>query len=145
MKPDMNVILYCKRWDETVSFYRDTTGFPINMATDWLVEFEVGPNTCLSVADTQRTSIGSAGGAGITVTFKVANLRSVWQELVDKNVGVDPIRDNRLGGHAFFLRDPEGHRLEFWSEPSKESCNAFPSCAPLPNPRQAAQGRDMTL
>lgn len=141
----MNVILYCRGWDERVSFYRDTIGFPMNMATDWLVEFEVGPNTCLSVADTQRTSTGAAGGAGITVTFNVAKLRSVWQELVDKNVRDDPIRDNRLGGHAFFLRDPEVHRLEFWSEPSKESCNIFSSCVPLPSPRQATQGRDMTL
>jgi catechol-2,3-dioxygenase len=120
MKPSMNVILYCDKWGETVSFYRDTIGFPIKMATDWLMEFEVGPNACLSVADAKRTSIPSAGGAGITVTFKVTNLRSVWQELAHKNVRVDPIRDNRLGGHAFFLRDPEGNRLEFWSESSKE-------------------------
>lgn len=116
----MNVILYCDKWADTVSFFRDTIGFPITMTTDWLVEFEVGPHAFLSVANTKRTSICSAGGAGITVTFKVADLRSVWQELVAKNVRVDPIRDTRLGGHAFFLRDPEGHRLEFWSEPSME-------------------------
>ena len=29
---------------------------------------------------------------------------------------VEPLRDSRLGGQAFFLRDPEGNRLEFWSE-----------------------------
>lgn len=29
---------------------------------------------------------------------------------------VKPLRDNRLGGQAFFLRDPEGNRLEFWFE-----------------------------
>ncbi len=120
MKPSMNVILYCDKWGETVSFYRDTIGFPIKMATDWLMEFEVGPNACLSVAGAKRTPICSAGGAGIAVTFNVVNLRSVWQELADKNVRVDPIRNNRLGGHAFFLRDPEGNRLEFWSEPSSE-------------------------
>ena len=57
-----------------------------------------------------------SGGAGITVTFKVANVRGVWQDLLGKDVKVEPIRDNRFGGLAFFLRDPEGHRLEFWSE-----------------------------
>ena len=40
----------------------------------------------------------------------------VWQDLLGKNVKVEPLRDSRLGGLAFFLSDPEGNRLEFWSE-----------------------------
>lgn len=103
----MNVILDCDKWSETVSLYRHAIGFPIHVTTDWLVGFEVGPNAFPRVADTKRTSTCSAGGAGIAVTFRVANLRSVWRELVDKNVRADPIRDARLGGRAFFLRDPE--------------------------------------
>jgi catechol 2,3-dioxygenase-like lactoylglutathione lyase family enzyme len=62
-------ILYCRQWDETVAFYRNTLGLYSKRIADWLVEFEVAP-----------------------------------------------IRDNYLGGQAFFLRDPEGNRLEFWSE-----------------------------
>jgi len=112
----MNVILYCRQWSEAVAFYRDTLGFPPKLATDWLVEFEAGPDLCLSVADAKRTTIQPAGGAGITVTFRVANVRGVWQDLLGKDVKVEPLRDNRFGGLAFFLRDPEGHRLEFWSE-----------------------------
>jgi catechol-2,3-dioxygenase len=112
----MNVILYCRQWGEAVAFYRNTLGFPPKLETDWLVEFEVGPNQRLSVADAKRTSIQPSSGVGITVTFKVSNVRGVWQDLLDKNVKVEPLRDNRLGGVAFFLRDPEGNRLEFWSE-----------------------------
>ncbi len=111
----MNTILYCRKWGETVAFYRDTLGFPVTMATDWLVEFETGPGACLSIADAKRASVNAVEGAGITVTFKVDDVRRVWQTLRRKHVKTDPIRDCRLGGQAFFLRDPEGHRLEFWS------------------------------
>ena len=76
------------------------------------MEFETCPNLCLSVADAKHTTIQPAGGAGITVTFNVANVRGVWQDLLGKDVKVAPIRDNRLGGRAFFLRDPEGNLIE---------------------------------
>ncbi len=112
----MNVILYCRQWREAVAFYRDTLGFVPLLATDWLVEFEVGPGACLSVADARRTSIQPSGGAGITITFKVADVERLRHDLIERNVKVDPLRDTSLGGRAFFLRDPEGNRLEFWSE-----------------------------
>ncbi len=112
----MNVILYCRRWREAVAFYRDVLGFRTRTAADWLVEFEAGPHMCLSVADAGRTSMQPAEGAGITVTFKVADARSAWQELANRSVKAGPLRDSRLGGQAFFLRDPEGNRLEIWSE-----------------------------
>jgi hypothetical protein len=37
-----NTILYCKKWQETVVFYRDNLGLPINFASDWFVEFHLG-------------------------------------------------------------------------------------------------------
>ena len=113
------------------------------MATDWLMEFEVGPNECLGVADGKRTSICSAGGAGITVTFRVANLRSVWQELADKNVRVDPIRDNRLGGHAFFAIR-KGFVLNFGLNLRGNSATPFRPASPSRIRGTATQGRDMT-
>ncbi len=117
MKPEIvNVILYCARWHETVRFYRDTIGFPARMMCDWLVAFDVAPNVHLSVADESATSIKSAGGAGITVTFKVPDVHGAWRRLTDKGVKVGAIRHSCLGGEAFFLHDPEGNRLEFWSE-----------------------------
>lgn len=112
----MNVIIYCGHWVETVAFYRDSLGLSPKRVADWLVEFEVASNTYLSVADAERTSIQLSGGAGITITFKVADVHRIWHDLMGRNVMVDPIRDNCLGGQAFFLHDPEGNRLEFWSE-----------------------------
>ena len=111
----VNIILYCEKWKQTVEFYRDIIGFQEKMANNWLIEFEVAEHVCLSVAKASATSINSAGGAGITVTFKVPDTHIMWDTLNDKGVKVTPIRQSRLGGQAFFLRDPEGNRLEFWS------------------------------
>lgn len=119
----MNVILYCRAWHETVDFYRDVLRLPSKMSADWLVEFEVRPGASLSVADAKRTTVSSAGGTGITVTFKVEDVDRAWQDLRGKGAPTDPIRESRLGGRAFFLRDPEGHRLEFWSETPQARAN----------------------
>lgn len=42
-----------------------------------------------------------------------ASGRTCW---ASKDVKAEPLRNNRMGGLAFFLRDPEGNRLEFWAE-----------------------------
>jgi len=112
----LNTILYCDRWDRTVLFYRDVLGLPVKTTTDWLVEFSVTPCACLSVANAERASIRSAAGAGVTLTFEVADLWAARRALVNQNIAVDPIRECRMGGQAFFLRDPEGNRIELWSD-----------------------------
>ena len=111
-----NTILYCEQWRETTAFYRDALGLSKTAATDWLVEFQLTPTSRLGVADAKRTSIRPAEGAGITLTFKVADLRAVHENLRHKGIEVDPIRDCKMGGQAFFLHDPEGNRLEFWAD-----------------------------
>ncbi|MDZ8118247.1 methyltransferase domain-containing protein [Pontiella agarivorans] len=111
-----NTILYCKHWPETVAFYRHQIGLQEKGSTDWMVEFFLTPTACLSVADASRTSILPNLGKGITLTFKVFDLHAVWQQLKDRNIAVDPIRNCTMGGEAFFLRDPEGNRLEFWAD-----------------------------
>ena len=69
--------------------------FPTKTESDWLVEFAVVPTACLSVADAKRTSIRPVGGAGITLTFKVADLQNMRQRFLDRNVWVDPMTQTR--------------------------------------------------
>lgn len=65
-----NTILYCRRWAETVDFYRRVLGLPVNVEKDWFVEFRLPDTSFVSVADASRASIDSAAGAGITLTLR---------------------------------------------------------------------------
>lgn len=111
-----NTVLYCKKWQETVDFYRDGLGLPINFASDWFVEFHLGGTAYLSVADDQRTRVKSSGGAGITITLQVENADKTWESLFSRGLNLEPVRPHAWGARVFYFYDPEGHRLEIWSE-----------------------------
>ena len=114
-----NTILYCTEWADNVAFYRDVIGLQPAFENDWFVEFELAGGAHLSVADTTRATIAAGGGAGITLSWQVANLEAVRHRLVEQGVSVSE-PTNRWGGTAVFLHDPEGNRIELWS-PSEET------------------------
>jgi len=110
-----NTILYCQQWQATVDFYHHVLALPMTHESDWFVEFQLTASAHLSVADERRATIKSSGGAGITLTFQVDHIQAVWQALQANGGAPGPIRDHAWGAQVFYLRDPEGHRLEFWS------------------------------
>ena len=110
-----NTILYCRKWSETVAFYKTRLGFPVSVERDWFVEFVLNETTRLSVADTARTTIKSSGGNGITVTLEVDDIDNTHSRLVEAGLKPPPVRDHPWGARIIHVHDPEGHRLEFWS------------------------------
>lgn len=110
-----NTILYCKSWKETVDFYKRDLGLPITFSTDWFVEFRLADAAHLSVADEARTSVKSSGGQGVTLALQVDSAETVWELLQKRGLSPEPLRDHPWGARAFYLFDPEGHRLEIWS------------------------------
>lgn len=40
-----NTILYCQKWSEVVTFYRDSLKFFVSYQTDWFVEFQLKNDT----------------------------------------------------------------------------------------------------
>ena len=110
-----NTILYCKSWDETVAFYQQHLGLPITFSTDWFVEFRLAGGAHVSVADEARASVKSSGGQGVTLALQVDSADTVWQCLQERGLNPEPLRDHPWGARAFYLFDPEGHRLEIWS------------------------------
>lgn len=110
-----NTILYCERWTETVAFYRDVVGLPEEFANDWFVEFALGAGSFLSVADAARASIRPSGGAGLTLSWQVADVAAVREELVAAGAAVGELR-RRWGSPVLDLFDPEGNRVELWSD-----------------------------
>ena len=108
-----NTILYCKKWEETVIFYRDELKLPILSSNEWFVEFKLNEMSRVSVADETRTSIKSGNGKGITISLQVSDIEQTRAELLDAGINPTPIK-KVWGSKAIYVHDPEGHRLEFW-------------------------------
>lgn len=113
-----NTILYCKKWRETIDFYRDGLKLRVLSSTDWFMEFKLNESARLSVADESRTSVKSGEGRGITISLQVENVEELYSELLDS--GFEPTAIKEVwGSKATYLYDPEGNRLEFWSGRAK--------------------------
>ena len=110
-----NTILYCRHWVDCVRFYREVLHFPVHFENEWFVEFEVSHTGYVSIADAFRTSVESSGGQGVTLSLQVNDLDGLHGHLRDKDVKPGPIQ-SKWGAEVFYLKDPEGHRLEFWSD-----------------------------
>ncbi len=116
-----NIIFYCRKWTETVRFYRDRLNLTVNFSTDWFVEFCLNETARLSIADEKRASIKSCNGKGITLSFKVENIDNA-REFAEK-AGLKPtmIKNHPWDAKVFYLFDPEGHRVEIWQIVGKPS------------------------
>jgi predicted enzyme related to lactoylglutathione lyase len=108
-----NTILYCKKWEETVAFYRDGLKLLVISSNDWFVEFKLNERSRLSVANEARTSIDSGDGKGITISLQVEDIEQTRTDLLEAGIMSTPIKEV-WGSKAIYIRDPEGNRLEFW-------------------------------
>ncbi len=108
-----NTILYCRKWRETVTFYREIFAFPVSHQTDWFIEFRLTASAYLSIADESRATIDSVEGQGITLSWEIANVHETHADFVAQQIAVSPIR-KKWGAYLFYLHDPEGHRIELW-------------------------------
>ena len=109
-----NTILYCRKWEKTVGFYRDRLRLPVLFSTTWFVEFQLNDASRLSIADETRATVKGSGGRGITISWEVGDIGFAWDWA--QNAGAMPtgIREHPWGARVFYLWDPEGHRIEFW-------------------------------
>lgn len=113
-----NTILYCRRWRETIAFYRDELGLAVLADHGWFVELAVTSGTSLSVADATRTTIDGVDGQGITLSWQVTDLGATRNRLVQNGLAASEVR--RVGDAVTcYLTDPEGHRIEIWSQGSE--------------------------
>jgi catechol 2,3-dioxygenase-like lactoylglutathione lyase family enzyme len=108
-----NTILYCHRWKETVTFYRDALRLPVAHDTDWFVEFQLTASSYLSIADASRATIAAVEGQGVT-SWRVADVSAARRRLIEQ--GLTPTGERTLwGATVCYVRDPEGHRIELWT------------------------------
>ena len=109
-----NTILYCHHWNECINFYKNTLDFEISFSSHWLVEFIITDNARVSLANEIRTSVKSADGQGITLTWQVENIENALDQLKTSGVETSEIVSHAWGARLFRFYDPEGHRLEIW-------------------------------
>lgn len=111
----VNTVLYCDRWSQTVEFYRSALGLPIEFQNDWFVEFRLTSSAFVSIADSSRATIGAIGGQGVTLSWRVPELAETRKRLEARSIEVTPI-ERRWGAQVCYCHDPEGHRIELWSD-----------------------------
>lgn len=110
-----NTILYCRHWQPTVRFYRDDLGLTVLAENEWYVEFRITTASSLSLADSANATIDDVDGQGITLSWRVTDLTATRNRLIDHDLAPSEIR-NVGDAVAFYLIDPEGHRVEVWSD-----------------------------
>ena len=109
-----NVILYCKKWKETVAFYQQVLQLEITFSNDWFVEFRLNDASRISVADEKKTSIRSSEGKGVTISLQVEDSKRLHSDMTDSGLTPSPVK-SLWGSRQFYIHDPEGNRIEFWS------------------------------
>jgi len=109
-----NTILYCRNWEKTVRFYRDTLNFSVNHERDWFLEFHLTGSSYLSIADESLASIKSVDGNGVTLSWQVEDIELAQGKLHELGVKTSPI-ESIWGSQSFYFFDPEGHRIELWA------------------------------
>jgi len=115
-----NTILYCSRWPETVSFYKDCLKLPNVFANEWFAEFQLTATSFLSIADAARATIAAVQGQGITLTWEVTDVAAVKMELEKLGVATTPLK-RKWNALVCYCSDPEGHRLEFWTAENEKN------------------------
>jgi len=87
----------CKKWAETVAFYRERLGLPVNFANDWFFEFCLTDGSRLSIADESRASVKSCGGLGITLALETDSIETVWADLAESGPAPTEIKEHPWG------------------------------------------------
>ena len=98
-----------------MAFYEAGIGLRISFRNDWFVEFELTRTARLSIADVSRSSMGSAGGRGVTLTLRVADIREARDELIARGIAPGEVQAHPWHAELFHVFDPEGNRVEFWA------------------------------
>ena len=111
----INTILYCGEFGATVEFYRDLLRLQVSFANEWFVEFRLGDEVTLSIADAGHTTIEPAQGRGMTLSLKVDDLDGLRERLIGLGIEAAPV-SKRFGSRVFDIHDPEGHRIEYWAD-----------------------------
>ena len=96
------------------AFYRDRLGLTETFGNDWFVEFGLGPDAHVSIADASRASVGAMGGTGVTFSLEVSDLEDIRARLVGRGADPGP-SSTRFDALVLDVHDPDCNRIEYRS------------------------------
>lgn len=102
-----NIILYCKKWQSAVAFYKETLKLQVTFLNDWFVEFKLTDTARLSVANEIKASIKSSGGRGVTISWNVDDIYAAHSLMTEQGLNPSAIK-NLWQSEVFYINDPEG-------------------------------------
>jgi catechol 2,3-dioxygenase-like lactoylglutathione lyase family enzyme len=109
-----HTVLFCRKWDACVQFYRDILEFiPVDEKPGF-VEFQVVPGSHIGLLKYVGKHV-SKNNASFILSFRVENLEEFHKSLSARCEGVTAVKQHPWGARIFELRDPEERRLEFWT------------------------------
>ena len=110
-----HTILFCRKWDECVSFYSDVLGFNKVDTKPGFVELQVSQGSHIGLLRRDRNNSLTNHGSSFILSFRVENLEETHIILAEHCPGISAIKEHSWGDLLFELKDPEGRLLEFWS------------------------------
>jgi len=112
----LHTVLYCRKWQECVTFYRDVLGFPVAAANEIFVEVQPVIGARIGLMNAARTRWPASRGDSFILSFRVSDIEETHQWLQKRFAGVGELKDHPWGARLFEIEDPEGRRIEFWSD-----------------------------
>jgi catechol 2,3-dioxygenase-like lactoylglutathione lyase family enzyme len=114
-----HTVLYCERWEECIAFYRDILGFSVVFTNEIFVEVQPATGARIGLMNASRTRWPASCSESFILSFRVANIDETHQSLQRELSGIGAIEDHPWGARLFEIKDPDGRRIEFWSDADK--------------------------
>ena len=112
----LHTVIYCQKWKECISFYTDILGFPVVFTNEIFVEVQPATGARIGLMDAGRTRWPASRGDSFILSFRVADIEETHQCLQRRYTGLGELKDHSWGARLFEIKDPEGRRIEFWSD-----------------------------
>jgi catechol 2,3-dioxygenase-like lactoylglutathione lyase family enzyme len=109
-----HTVLFCRKWDACVAFYRDILEFEIVDTKPGFVEFQVTPGSRIGLIRHSKEDNAINCDASCILSFRVPDIDRTHEILSARCNEATEVRHHPWGARLFELRDPEGRRLEFW-------------------------------
>jgi catechol 2,3-dioxygenase-like lactoylglutathione lyase family enzyme len=110
-----HVVLFCRKWDDSVTFYRDILGLPVTDRRKGFLEFQVTPEARIGLLREVRSPASVRRDDRFILSFRVPDIRATHRQLQARCPDLPAVREHPWGAWVFELTDPEERRLEFWS------------------------------